>query len=407
VQTQRQPNWIVLMVCGAIIVATSMGVRQSFGLFLSPISVDLGIGREVFSLTIAIQNLCFGLMLPLVGMLADRFGARWVLIVGMVFYSLGLLLTAQARTATDLHLVAGLLVGVAQSATTFVVIFGALAQATPGARRSLAFGIVTAGGSLGMFAMVPIAQGLESGLGWRGALMVLALAVVAVILPALPMRGGANQAQDDQSAASLNLALAEAGRHRGYWLLNAGFFVCGFHVAFIATHLPAFLGDMAVHPGTAANALALIGLFNIGGSYLFGALGGRLPKKRVLSAIYLGRALVIGSFVLLPVSQFSALLFGALIGLLWLGTVPLTSGIVGQIFGVRYLSTLYGIVFLSHQLGAFLGAWLGGLAYDRLGSYTPVWLAAIGLSLGAALIHLLINDRPLVRLQAASLRGAA
>jgi predicted MFS family arabinose efflux permease len=289
-------------------------------------------------------------------------------------------------------------VGLAQSATTFVVVFGALGRRVPPERRGLAFGLVTAGGSVGMFAFVPLAQLLVSGVGWQSALQTLA-AIALLPIALAPLLGGRPAgAAAVPSDVAPGLALAAASRHPGYLLLTLGFFVCGFHVAFIATHFPAYLVDAGLAPVVAASALALIGLCNIAGSYMFGALGDRLPKKRVLSGIYLGRALTFSLFLLLPLSGASALAFGAAIGLLWLGTVPLTSGVVAQLFGTRYLGMLYGVVFLGHQVGAFLGAWLGGAVYDRAGSYLPVWVAALGLSLGAAAIHWLLDDRPARRL---------
>lgn len=386
---------IVVVVSGALIVTLSMGIRQSFGLFLRPISMDLGTGREVFAFAIALQNLLFGLVQPFVGMLADHVGAGRIVLGGTVLYVLGLVLAALSTDSTGLFITLGLLVGLALSGTTFVVVLGAVGRAVPPERRSLAFGITTAGGSLGQFLVVPGAQGLLSGFGWPTALLILAVAagtmgVLALGVAGKPDHGGAGGAIRH---GTLRGALTTAARHRGYWLLNAGFFVCGFHIAFIATHLPAFLTDRALPIETGAMALALIGLFNIAGSYLFGLWGGRHRKKYLLSALYLLRAVIIGVFLSVPVSTTSALLFASAIGFLWLGTVPLTSGLVAQIFGIRYLSTLYGIVFLSHQLGSFLGAWLGGYVYDITGSYELTWQLSIALGVLAAALHWPIRDQ--------------
>ena len=398
--TMRKP-WIVIA-CAAFIVTLAMGVRQAFGLFLPPMSVSLGIGRESFGLAIAISNLVFGLAQPFIGALGDRHGAGRVVFFGTLLYVAGLAGAAWVGSALGLHLTLGVLVGVALAATTFVIVLGAVGRVVPAERRGLAFGIVTAGGSLGQFLVVPAAAALIGELGYRLALIGLAGLVALCAVLALGVAGkpvGATAA--DAPSQSLRDALAEAAVHRGYWLLNAGFFVCGFHIAFIATHFPAYLSDEGLGLEIGASALALVGLFNIFGSYLFGLSGDFWRKKYVLSGIYAARGLVIVGFLLLPLSSFTALAFAALLGFLWLGTVPLTSGLVGQIFGVRYLSTLYGIVFLSHQVGSFFGAWAAGYAYDRLGSYDAAWAASIALALFAALVHLPIRDAPVARLQPA------
>lgn len=387
-------RWVIVMLCGAAIVAISMGIRQAFGIFLRPISSDLGIGRDVFSLAFAVQNLCFGLALPFIGMLVDRVAVRGIIVLGALLYAAGLLLTPALPTAAGLTFAVGLVIGLAQGATSFVVVFGPVGRVVPATQRSLAFGIVTAGGSLGMFAFVPLAQGLLSAMDWRGAFAVLAAVAASMAVLAIGMAGTAAPRGTGGSAETLGQTLQVARGHSGYLLLNAGFFVCGFHVAFITAHFPAYLTDYNISPTVAANALAIIGLANVFGSYMFGVLGGRYRKKHVLTWLYAARAVTFVVFLLVPLTSTSALLFGAAIGLLWLGTVPLTSGVVAQIFGTRYLSTLYGIVFLSHQIGAFLGAWLGGVEYDRTGTYTNVWLAAILLSVTAAVLHWLIRDAP-------------
>ncbi|PDW01313.1 hypothetical protein A9Q02_07365 [Candidatus Chloroploca asiatica] len=378
-----------------------MGVRQTFGVFLIPISETLEIGRSQVSFTLAVQNLIFGLGQPFIGALADRRGVRPILMLGVLLYALGLWGVTVVSNVWGLLFALGLVVGLAQSMTTFVVIFSALGALVPTQRRGLAFGLVTAGGSLGMFAFVPLAQILLSMMSWQGALVSLALLILLILLFALAFRRPTSASSQAVTlpSSSLKPVLATAFRHPGYLLLNLGFFVCGFHVAFIAIHFPAYLADYAVAPFVAASALAVIGLANVVGSYLFGSLSDRFVKKRVLSGLYFARAVVFVLFLLVPVTGTSALVFGFAIGLLWLGTVPLTSGLVAQLFGVRYLGTLYGIVFLSHQVGAFLGAWLGGAVYDVTGSYLPVWYTALALSLVAAFIHVILDDRPVRGLQ--------
>jgi predicted MFS family arabinose efflux permease len=395
----RKP-WIVIA-CAALIVTLAMGVRQSFGLFLPQMSLALEIGRGSFGLALAIQNLLFGLAQPFVGALADRHGAGRVVAVGTLIYVIGLAAAAAAGSALGLHLSFGILVGIALSATTFVVVLGAVGRVVAPERRSLAFGIVTAGGSLGQFLVVPAAQMLLVELGYGIALVALAGLVSLKVVLAIGVAGRPSTAGDAGPSQSIGEALREASRHRGYWLLNAGFFVCGFHLAFIATHFPAYLDDRGLGLQIGASALALVGLFNIFGSYLFGLSGDHWRKKYVLSGIYAGRAAVIALFLAVPLTTATALMFAAAMGFLWLGTVPLTSGLVGQIFGVRYLSTLYGIVFLSHQVGSFFGAWLAGLFYDWTGSYDFAWGASIALGLLSALVHLPIRDVPVARLQAA------
>lgn len=385
----------LVIACGALVVTIAMGVRQAFGIFLAPMTEDLGIGREAFSLAIAVQNLLLGL--PLIGIVADRFGSRWVVVVGGLLYAIGLALVPFIEGVAGLNVTLGLLVGLALSSTTYVVVLGAVAQVVPPEKRSSAFGITTAAGSFGMFAVVPIAQALLSNTGLEMSFLILAACVSVIIPLAWGFPAGpptSSHEQGDVEQLSLTQALRRASGHSGYWLLNAGFFVCGFHVAFIATHLPAFLADTGVDPLVSATALGLIGFTNIIGSYLFGLLGDHYRKKYLLGLLYLTRSIVIALFLLLPITNISALLFGAAIGFLWLATVPLTSGMIAQIFGSRYLATLYGVVFFSHQIGSFLGVWLGGRVYDATGSYTSIWVAAIVLGVLAAVIHLPISDTP-------------
>ncbi|WP_114394721.1 MFS transporter [Oleisolibacter albus] len=392
----RHNPWLVVA-CGAFIVTLAMGVRQSFGLFLQPVGQDLGIGRDAFGFAIAVQNLLWGLAQPFVGALADRYGAGRITAAGALLYAGGLALASAAASTLDVQISLGLMVGVALSATTFVTVLGAVGRVVPPARRSLAFGLTTAGGSLGQFLVVPGAQGLILELGWRSALQVLAAAVAVMLVLGLGIAGRPAVQPGTEPEQGLGAALREAAGHGGYRLLNAGFFVCGFHLAFIGTHLPAFLTDRGLDPRIGAVCLALIGLFNIAGSYLFGVFGGRWRKKYLLSGIYTARALTIALFLAFPLSPMTAMLFAAVMGFLWLGTVPLTSGLLGQIFGVRYLSTLYGIVFLSHQIGSFFGAWMAGVIFDRTGSYDLIWWTSIGLGLFAGLVHLPIRDATLIR----------
>jgi predicted MFS family arabinose efflux permease len=392
----KQRTLIIAILSASLAVMLSSGIRQSFGLFLAPISEAFASGREVYSLAIAISNLLYGL--PLVGILSDRIGSRWVLAAGGLLYGVGLIALARITQASGLYLTMGVAVGLALSATTYVVVLGAVGQLVPPERRSSTFGIITAAGSSGMFVLPPLTQFLLDGFGWQTALIVLGGSTAVIILLAfgLPNKPPQTTAQVEEPFLE---TLKKARGHVGYLLLITGFFVCGFHVAFIATHLPAYLSDNGLSSFAGAAALSLIGGFNIVGSFFFGWLGDTFRKKYLLSLIYMGRVIVIALFLLLPLTQTSALVFAGAIGFLWLATVPLTSGTVAQIFGVRYLSTLFGIVFLSHQVGAFLGVWLGGRYYDTTGSYDLVWVMAIGLGVLAALVHMPISEAPLVRPQ--------
>jgi predicted MFS family arabinose efflux permease len=386
---------ILAIACGALIVTVSMGVRQSFGVFMQPIGRDFGIGREYFGFAIAVQNLLFGLAQPFVGAIADRYGVRRVLVVGTLVYAVGLVVASLVVVPGGIMASLGVLIGLGLSGTTFVVVLTGVARLVRPEQRSLAFGLVTAGGSFGQFAVVPLAQALIAGWGWRAALLGLAALILVIAVAAWGIR----RPQNDTGTVTIDdgglaRALAQAAAHPHYWLLNAGFFVCGFHIAFIATHFPAYLVDQGLPASVGATSLALVGLFNIAGSYLFGLWGGRHSRPRLLAALYGARALAIAVFLLLPLSTFSALAFAAVFGFLWLGTVPLTNGAVASLFGVRYLSTLYGIVFLTHQVGSFLGAWAAGRLYDTTGSYTTIWIASVALGVAAAAISYVTRDTP-------------
>lgn len=393
---------LVWLGIGTLII--SLGIRQSFGIFMMPISEHFGTGREFFSFAIALQNLLFGVFQPFVGMAADKWGARRIIVAGACAYGLGLLLTSISTESSMLYVSLGALVGLGLSATSYVIVLGAVAKVVPAEHAAKAFGLTTAAGSFGMFAVIPGAQYMLNEFDWQSAMQVFAVLCCVMISFALFMRAPKvatskqTQVEDNQT---LKEALSEAFSHKGYWLIHAGFFVCGFHVMFIATHLPSYLADKNLPASSAAMALAYVGIFNIFGSYFWGVMGDKFSKRHVMSALYLVRTVVIGAFVTLPVTESTSAIFGAAIGFCWLGTVPLTSGLVRQIFGARYLSTLYGLVFFTHQVGSFLGAWVGGRIYDYYGSYEPIWWSTVVLAFAAALIHLPINDKPIERLKLA------
>jgi predicted MFS family arabinose efflux permease len=367
---------LIAIGAGSFIVLLSFGIRSSFGLFLQPMSMDLGSGREVFALALAIQNLVWGASQPFIGMVADKWGTPRTVVAGGLLYAFALYLMATTASAFELHLSAGLLIGLALGGTGFGVVLAAVGRAVPAEARSTALGITTAIGSFGQVLMPPLGQGLLSSYGWQTTLLLLAGAALLIIVAAGGLRAGAAGAQS-HDRQTLGAALNEASHHSGYLYLTAGFFVCGWHVAFIAVHLPAYLADGGIGAGIAAWCLALVGLCNVIGSYSAGVLGGRFSKKYLLSFLYAARSVVILVFILVPLSVTSALLFSAVMGLLWLSTVPLTSGLVAQIFGPRYMATLFGIVFFSHQIGSFLGVWLGGYLYDTRGSYDLIWWLSI------------------------------
>lgn len=392
--------WAVVA-AAATVMTIAMGLRAGFGLFVKPVSGDLGIGRELFTFAVGLQNLLWGALAPFFGAIADRHGAARVGLLGTALYVGGLLLLAQTSGPTEIVL-GNVLIGAALAAGGQGTLIGAVGRMVPPERRSVVLGILMAGGSLGQFTMVPYTQVLIAGFAWPGAFVALAATalLMAPLLWALRDIPGATAPAAGSGGQTLREALAEAFRHRGFWLLVGGFFVCGFHVVFVATHLPAYLGDQGLPAELAAFTLALTGLFNIVGSYAAGVLGGRYVKKNLLALLYLARAAVFLAFILAPKTEASVLIFGAALGLLWLSTVPLTSGLVATIFGPAYMSMLFGIVFFSHQVGSFLGSWLGGRIYDAVGNYDAMWWISVALGVGSALLHLPIRERPVARLVA-------
>ena len=399
----RSPAFVIG--CGCLIALITYGVRTSFGLFTEPLSDGRGWGREVFALSIAIQNLLWGLAQPAAGAFADRYGSARVLAAGGAVYALGVVLMAFSGTPLTMQLTGGVLVGLGLAGGSFTVVIAALGSLVSEDRRSWAMGLATAAGSFGQFVFAPLGQGFISSYGWQTALVFLAACTILVPVLAVALRSDTGSGGlTDEPEIPMREAVRTAFGHGSYLLLVAGFFVCGFHVAFITTHLPAHLSDAAaqshVHGAHAAGAaqlgawaLAIIGLANIVGSYTAGILGGKTSKRRLLSGIYLARAGVIALFVTLPPTPVVVVAFAALMGVLWLSTVPLTSGLVAVMFGTRHLGALFGFVFLSHQVGAFLGVWLGGVAYEATGSYDPVWWAGVGLALIAAALHWPIVER--------------
>ena len=392
-----RPLWVVIIAAGAVM-ALAIGFRQSLGLFLTPISLSFGGSRVEFALGIGLMNLFWGLASPFAGAFADRYGAGRVAAFGGLCYSAGLLAMGLSGAGGQL-LLGGVLIGLGLSGAGFSVVLGVVGRAAPAAKRSAALGLASMVGSIGQFAALPFSHLLIEGLGWRGALMVLAVCILLVLPLAIGLSGRpkAAELQQDQSNQTLGEAFTEACSTRSFWLLNAGFFVCGFHLAFVAVHLPAFLADQGFAPWLATAALTLVGICNILGSYGCGVLGGWYSKKSLLSLLYLARAAIFACFLIAPISEASVLVFAAAMGFLWLGTVPLTSGLVAQIFGTGYMSMVFGMVFLGHQFGGFLGAWLAGQLYDLFGSYDAMWWLSVALGVISAALHWPISEQPLPR----------
>ncbi len=401
--TAIRPTHVVL-VCATLSIALSFGSRQSFGLFVVPVSLDMQWGRETFSLVIAVQALLNGLAAPFAGAVADRWGAWRTVMAGGALYSGGLLILSQSVTPAGMMLGGGVLAGMGLSACGLPVLLSVVGRSAPPDRRSLWLGTVTAGATAGQLVIIPLAQYAVTAHGWVAALFALGLAVSLIVPLAACLGLAARRRGEERETQSLREALAEARTHSGYLLLTVGFFVCGFQVQFVASHLPAFVEDAGLGKELAATSLVVIAAFNMAGAWLAGLLGGRHRKKYLLTGIYLARTALIVVFVSLPVSELSVLAFSAIMGFIWLGTVPLTSGLIAQVFGARYMATLYAIVYLSHQLGNFAGAWVGGRVFDATGSYVGVWWMAAALGIVAAVLHAPIDDRPVARLTGATQR---
>ena len=390
--------WIVLL-CGGLVLSLNLGVRQSLGLFIPDMLNDTGWTASTFGLAFAIQNLMWGVSAPIAGAIADRFGTTRTLIGGAAIYAAGLYMMGTSSSPGELHLTAGFLIGTGVGTTSFPVILAAISRVFSPERRSFALGIASAGGSVGQFVMAPTAQMLNGSFGYVTTLMILAAIAMLMVPAAFALTGKAEgnspTAAPDLGPQGLMAAFHEARKHRGFMLLNAGFFVCGFHVAVVTTHLPTFTALCGLPSSVAAEGLALIGLFNIFGTLTAGWAGGRFSKKFGLSFIYGMRAVVILIFIFAPKTSETILLFSATLGALWLSTVPLTSGLIAQVFGPRYMATLFGIVMLSHQIGAFFGAWMGGIVYDMTGNFDAVWWVSVALGIFAALVHMPIDDKEL------------
>lgn len=407
--TDRRPHpWrtpLAVLLVGCLIAMIGFGVRSIFGLFLEPMTAARGWDRETFALAIAIQNLIWGAALPFAGALADRSGPSRVIALGALAYAAGIWGMAESESGLAFQLFGGLLTGIGVAFTAFSLVLATMAKVVGPERRSLALGLGTAAGSLGQAVFSPLGQSFIAAFGWHGALISLSLSVLALVPLAFMLSGQKGAADEPEIDQSLIEALREARGHRGYLLLTTGFFACGFHVAFITVHFPAYIIDIGLSAEVGAWAISLIGLFNIVGSLLSGAAGQRWSKKFGLSFIYSARAVLITVFMLAPVSEASVYAFSAVLGILWLSTVPLTTGIVAQVFGTRYMATLFAIVFFSHQVGSFLGVWLGGWIYDATGSYAPMWWAGVALGVAAAVVHLPIDEKPLARLRPGSASG--
>ena len=392
-----------ILLCGGAVVTLSMGIRHGFGLWLQPITQSMGWSRESFSLAIAVQNLSWGVLGIFVGMLADRFGAFRVLLGGALLYALGLAGMALSPSATWFALTAGVLIGAAQAGTTYAVVYGVLGRQIPVARRSWAMGLVAAAGSFGQFFMVPIEGSLIAQLGWSNALLALAMLILMIIPlafglrePGFSGRGGAKPVREQ----TIRQALKEALATPSFVFLTLGYFVCGFQVMFIGVHMPSYLKDFGMDPKVASISLALIGLLNIVGTFLAGLLWQKYPKRYLLAGVYFLRSVFIVAFLLAPLSPWSVYLFSGAMGFLWLSTVPLTNAVVAQIFGVQHLSMLGGVAFFSHQIGSFIGIWLGGFLYDHTGNYDMVWYVSIALGVIAGLLNLPVREAPVQRLHA-------
>lgn len=387
---------ILLIVAGCVIAAVTNGIRTSFGLLTLPMSGDLGLTREAWGLALAIQNLAWGFAQPFAGGLADRYGTAKVIVGGLLVYALGMALMVVSPDGTMLNLTAGVLVGVGIATSSFSIVMTAFGRSVPQEKRPLIFGVATAASSFGQFIFAPIGQAFIQNFGWQATLIYAAALLVLMIPLTYALRGRSEHATGEANLKFME-ALSKAWGYGSYRLLVIGFFVCGFHIAFINVHMPAYLVECGLPPEAGGWSIAVIGVFNILGSLLAGWLGGKLPKQLLLASIYLSRAIAIALFMIFPVTLESALIFSAAMGLLWLSTVPLTAGLVTLFFGARYMGMLYGLAFLSHQFGSFLGVWLGGVLYEATGSNDAVWWLTVALAMFAALVHLPISERPAPR----------
>jgi MFS family permease len=396
--TKVRPLWLIIT-AAALIVFIGMGFRGVYGLFLEPISSQMDWGREIFAMTFALQNIFWGITQPFAGALADRYGSGRIMAAGAVIYGTGIMLMTVADTPMLMHLTGGLLIGVGQGFASQSIAMATVARHAPAHRRTLAMAVVSMGGSAGMLVFSPLAATIIGDYGYIFTLTMFAVLVVLVIPLSIPL-SGRPPVRATEAEQTFGQAIREASGHAGYWLLISGFFVCGFHVSFIGLHFPAFIADSGLDPKLAGVALAVIGLFNIAGTLGAGLLGDKYSKKYLLSGLYFGRAGAIVFLLLMPMSEATILIFSALIGIMWLSTVPLTTGLVSQIFGQQFLGMLAGMVFFSHQVGSFLGAYLGGLLFESTGSYDIVWWLSAGLGVFAALVHWPIDDRPVVRASA-------
>ncbi len=392
------------IIAASALLAINFGFRSSLGLFLKPVSESFGYGREIFAFSLALQNLFWGLFQPLAGAIADKYGTAKVIILGSILYALGLYITATADGFIDLHLGAGILIGMGIAGTGLGVVLPAMARMVRPEKRAFALGIGTAAGSAGQFLLIPVAREFLVTYGWQMALVIMAIGSLSMILftPVFKDDKKTGTGTDDESKQNLREALREASKHFHYWLLIAGFFVCGFQLAFITVHMPSYLADKGFDSSVAAASLSIIGLCNIAGSLTAGHLSGIYSKKWILAFIYGARSIVIVLFLVFPISLFSVYAFSFATGFLWLATVPPTSGLVAQMFGLKYMGTLYGIVFLNHQIGSFTGVWLGGYLFDTTGSYNQVWWWAAIIAAITAIIHVFIDERPVERLRHAA-----
>lgn len=392
---QPRFNWLhpfIIVICGCLVIFIAFGIRSTMGVFLVPITEQYDWGRSIFAFAAALQNLFWGFSQPIFGAIADRFGSGRVILIGGICYVAGLALMIVSSTPLGFYITNGALIGFGLSGTTFAIVLAVIARAVPERQRSMALGIGAAAGSLGQFVLVPLGNLLILQFGWASTIAMLSCLMLLVIPLSFVLSGKPNISGPEQT---LKAAVSQAARHPGYVLLTSGFFVCGFQVTFIGIHLPAYLTDIGLSSNVGAWALSMVGLFNLVGTLLAGYMGNIFKKKSILSFIYLGRAIVIAVFVMLPPSVPSALIFAGCMGILWLATIPLTSGIVSQVFGARYLGTLFGFVFLGHQIGSFLGVWMGGVLFDTTQSYAVVWWICVALGVIAALLHWPINESPI------------